>query len=414
MATTIVVVTSASVAAEFVSAARAAGYVPDPVEGLPRHFILRGVSPSDFSLAGHHTVELVDDGDAELRPGEQQVIVEATGMGHGGWGGARVLRRDDPWDPEKNRGNYPKQSTFDCRRTGAGVDIYMIDAGCDDLHQEFGGRSTTQWWSMESYQNTLDDSGHGTGCMSVAGGSTVGIAREARLISIKFNHGTSDAGTAARAVTALGASLAIYQLNAPDERPGVLFFSWTGFGAAVDSAVGALIDAGMVCCFIAGNDAEDITAAVVRPSESDPDTIVVGGIQYGDYPYYTPASRNGAGAGTNWSASDVDILAPAQLVLLARRSQDGGGYRVSSGTSYAAPVAAGVLACMLQGYKRLTTRAEVQALKAKLLANATTGKLRPMRKIQSPYDWMLLPDRILYLDPRIEFEVIPGLTPRSL
>ncbi|UWU17010.1 hypothetical protein N2599_29865 (plasmid) [Rhizobium sullae] len=48
---------------------------------------------------------------------------------------------------------------------------------------------------------------------------------------------------------------------------------------------------------------------------------------------------------------------------------------------------------MLQGHNRLTSRSQVQAVKAKLLANATTGKLR------SAFGLSPLPDKILYLDP---------------
>jgi len=413
MPTTVVVVKHASMASEFMAAALAAGYEPQAVAGLPRHFFIPGLRPEAFALADHPTVQIVDDGDAELTPGEiQEVTVAADGSGAGGWGAARIIRRDDPFAPLTNAGAYPKTSTFDCVRTGAGVDIYMIDAGCDDAHPEFAGRSLTNWWYSTSYYSTGDDSAHGTACMSVAAGDTVGVARESRLIPLKFYNAGSGAGTT-RAVSALGAALSLYQLSAPDDRPAVLFFSWSGFTSSVDAAVTDLIDAGLVCCFLAGNDAIDITSEIVRPSESDPDTIVVGGIQYGDYPYYLPASRNGAGSGTNWSLTDVDVLAPAQGVLVARRIADGGGYRVANGTSFSTPFVAGVIACMLQGYKRLTTRAEVQALKAKLLANATTARLKPQRKAQPPYDWMQLPDRILYLDPRIEFEVIPGLTPRA-
>lgn len=413
MPVTIVVIRTPELAEEFLEAARQAGYAPVRVGGLPRHFFVNGVRPEDFALAEHPTVLTIGDGDAELTPADaQEVTVNADGRGDGGWGAARVIRRDDPFDPLRHRGPYPKSSTFECQRTGAGVDVYMIDSGCYEAHPEFGGRCLTQWWYSAAYDSSSDDSGHGTWCMSAAVGKSVGIAREARPIVLKFYNAETGPG-AARGIAAMGAALNLYQMNAADDRPAVLFFSWSGFDSTVDAAVTDLINAGLVCCFPAGNAAVDITASVVRPAESDPDAIVSGGLQLGDYPYYMPASNGGVGAGTNWSLTDVDIVAPAQGVLLAQREQDGGTYSIVNGTSFAAPFTAGVVACMLQGYKRLTTRAEVQALKAKLLANATTGRLKPQRKAQPPYDWMQLPDRILYLDPRIEFEVIPGLTPRA-
>lgn len=212
------------------------------------------------------------------------------------------------------------------------------------------------------------------------------------------------------AIAAMGAVLVQYNATADDDKPAVMFMSWSGFNSTIDAAVTDMINAGILCCFPAGNEATDITASVVRPAESDPDTIVCGGIQMNDSAYYTPITSTGE-FGTNWSLTDVDILAPAQGTLSARRSTDGGGYRVGNGTSYATPMVAGVAACMLQGYRRMTTRAQVQALRQRILDNATTGALKPQRKKDDTL--MQLPDRILYIDPTLEFEQIPGLVPRN-
>lgn len=105
-------------------------------------------------------------------------------------------------------------------------------------------------------------------------------------------------------------------------------------------------------------------------------------------------SRNTVQVGTGWG-SEVDILAPAQHIWMADKATD--GFMQWSGGSWAVPLTAGVIACMLQGHARLTTRAEVQALNTKLIANATTGLLRPA------YGYTL-PDKVLYLDPEATFE----------
>ncbi len=407
MAEVIVVLKSPDLAEEFLADARAAGMDPLPFPGLPRHFRLPGVSPVGFPFAHHPAVETWDDGEAELTPAAtQNVSLDADMRGTGGWAAARCIRRRDPWAPSRA---FPRTSTFDAKRTGAGVDIFMIDSGSEDDHVEFAGRATTQWWSQASFDDTRDDSGHGTHCLALAGGSTVGIARECRLVTFKFFNANSGAGVT-NAVSAMSAVNQYYQRTSQDDRPAVLFFSWSGFTSTIDSAVTDLINAGIVCCYPAGNEATDITASVIRPAESDPDTIVCGGLQMNDTAYYTPSTTTGE-FGTNFSPTDVDILAPAQATMSANRASAGGGYRTASGTSYATPMVAGVVACMLQGYKRLTTRAQVQAVKQRLLDNATTGALKPLRKKDGTlFD---LPDRILYLDPMIEFEVIPGLVPRN-
>lgn len=408
MAEVIVVLKSPDLAEEFLADARAAGMNPLPFPGLPRHFRLPGVSPVGFPFAHHPAVETWDDGEAELTPAAtQNVSLNADMLGTGGWAAARCIRRRDPWAPSRA---FPRTSTFDAKRTGAGVDIFIIDSGVEYTHPEFGGRVNQYWHYSSSYAEAeLDGSGHGSHCLGLALGRTVGIAREARGHSMKFYHADSGAG-GTRAVAAMGAILSQYNAQADDDRPAVMFMSWSGFLSTIDAAVTDLINAGIVCCYPAGNEATDITASVIRPAESDPDTIVCGGIQINDTAYYTPSTTTGE-FGTNFSPTDVDILAPAQVTMSVNRASAGGGYRTGSGTSYATPMVAGVVACMLQGYKRLTTRAQVQAVKQRLLDNATTGALKPLSKKDGTlFD---LPDRILYLDPMIEFEVIPGLVPRN-
>lgn len=415
--TLILVLESADLREGFLSEAAAAGYSPEEVTGLPRHLVLRGVPLESFSLREHPSLAIVEE-EPELRQeATQEVVLEADMKGTGGWPAARIIRRDDPWDPSLHRG-YPRKSTFDCKRTGAGVDLYMIDAGAENLHPEFGGRATTPWWASTDYDDTFDDSGHGTHCLSVAGGSTVGIAREARLLTFKFYNDSGSTGS--NALTAMGAIINHYQMMGADDRPGVMFFSWSGFSSSIDAAVSEMLDAGIVCCFPAGNDSLDLGSTVHRPAESDPDAIICGGLQMGDYPYYNPHT----GSGTNYG-EEVDILAPAQGTMGAQREVAGGGYRRSNGTSYATPMVAGVVACMLQGYRRLTSREQVRAVKAKLLSNATTGRLKNLWKDdgaltnvpdRNPWEYGTLinvPDRILYLDPNVEFEVIPTLAPRN-
>jgi len=60
---------------------------------------------------------------------------------------------------------------------------------------------------------------------------------------------------------------------------------------------------------------------------------------------------------------------------------------------------------MLQGRPRPASRAHVQAVRAELLANATTGRFRP----QPQFPTGTLPDRILWLDPDAMDVPIPGL-----
>lgn len=412
MSETIVVLTSAEATDAFAAEATDAGLSFTRVRGLPRFFIFPGVAPADFPLADHPAVETLGDGERPLHEEEQVVTVPEDNLGDGGWAAARIIRRKSPWRAPNNR--LPAQSTFDCRRTGEGVDIFMIDSGCYVDHPEFGGRAQQPFLYSTSYATPLDDSGHGTSCLSVAGGSTVGIARQAQLFSYKFHNSGSGSGSS-KFIIALGAIKDYYETHASVNRPAVVFCSWSGYASDINAAVSDAIDAGLPCCFPAGNGMDNLDSTELRPAESDPDAVICGGCNFRDRPYYTFN-----GSGTSFG-TPVDVIAPAQWVQVARRPEDGDPYDARNGTSYATPFVVGVLACMLQGYSRLTSRAEVQALKAKLKANATSGELirapLPGAVVQDPDDphneSYLLPDRLLYLDPRVPFEVIPGLTPRT-
>lgn len=383
-----------------------------PVEGLTRLIEAPGVAPKEFPLGDHEYVFAVDDGDAQAKPCSDKVFLHSSPVALdplvavGGWGPPRIIRRVSPWRNLRPGGAVP-QSTFYSRRLGRGVDVYMIDSGVDVHHPEFSGRAMQKLYASSSYVNGAqwDGSGHGTHCATNAVGCTAGVARQARFHSVKF-HNTNSGGTQSNAVTCMG-QIRAHHLGKAENRPSVMFWSWSGYTATIAVTIGELIDAGIVCCFPAANDATDLGTVAVYPAEADPDGIICGGLSIDDQAYLTIQNDNGTNFGL-----EVDIVAPAQYVVGARRFEDGGGYRWGSGTSYATPFVAGVVACMLEGYSKPTTRAEVQAVKAKLLANATTGQLRPRNtKSGTP---MVLPDKILYLDPELDFEVIPGLTPAYL
>lgn len=381
-----------------------------PVEGLTKLIEAPTLEPADFPFGDHEYVDSFSDGNQELTPCSDRVFQHTNprfmdqDLTIGGWGPPRIIRRVSPWRKLRPGGQIP-ESTFYSRRLGRGVDIYIIDSGVDVQHPEFSGRATQKMYTSSSQVNGTrwDGSGHGTHCLTNAAGDTAGIARMARLHSVKFHTSNSGAGVS-NAVSAMGL-IRSHHMSKAEDRPSVMFLSWSGFNSTVDAAVAELIDAGVACCFPAGNDATDLGTTTIRPAESDPDGIICGGLSIDDQAYLTIQNDSGTNFGM-----EVDILAPAQYVVGARRFEDGGGYRLGNGTSYATPFVTGVLACMLEGYSKMTTRTEVQALKAKLLANATAGQLRPRRRKNGTI--MTLPDKILYLDPEVEFEVIPGLTPR--
>lgn len=323
---------------------------------------------------------------------DQSITIDSA-FSTGSWGIARVIRRSAPWNVD--RLTHPTYTYYRCARDGTGVDIYDLDTGIDTSHVEFGGRATNLT-EVVSSGGAGDDHGHGTAVASAAIGATVGIARGANLFGVKVLD-SSNTGTMTNIATGLANVLTHYN-GRSNPAVCILPLQNSAADASVTTAIGNLLNAGMVVVSVAGNGMTDLGASDQQPAEADADIVIVGGIGMGDLPYFRGDSGTGYG-------TPVEILAPAQALYLARAAVSGGGYTSgSNGNSFAAPMVAGAIACMLQGHSKLTTRTQVQAVVTHLLAQATTGKLRTAWGL-SP-----LPDKILYLNPNTTApETIAGI-----
>lgn len=372
---------------EWVAIMAGAGLQFHEYDQLPRIFRVEGVTIVTFPLVNHPGYDSIEPADMPVQGAAIETVEVDQELAMSRWGIARAIRRRAPWPTSP--GKFPATTHFRCGRDGVGVDIYVIDSGLRTTHLEFGGRAT----------NVYDATGvgpayfHGTACASMAAGSTAGIARASLIFSFQCLD-ANNTGTFSAAVSAMDAALGHYNGRASTNRPAVANLSIGGFSASINSAVSVLIDAGMVVVVAAGNNTVDLGVTDQYPAESDADAIVVGGTTACDIPFYLTDS------GSNYGTR-IDISAPSQSVYQATNTNDA-DYRTGSGTSYGTAYTTGVVACMLQGYSRLTSRAEVQAVRGFLRDTATTGKVRSTPQ-------QALPDRLLYLSPDTAFETIPGL-----
>ncbi|TIN76792.1 S8 family serine peptidase [Mesorhizobium sp.] len=378
--------------AGFMRDAKQAGVTLEPIAGLKRHFRAEG----DVSaIADHPAIEAMSDADRVIPPPAVQSITLDNLLVGGSWALARTIRRGAPWNVDHVKS--PIDTFYRYERDGTGVDIYVVDSGIELAHAEFGGRATNVY-EYASSGGAGDDSGHGTAVASVAAGATAGPARGALLWSFKSSTSSAGGSTDLSLVTALGQLNTHYAGRAGLNRPAVVNLSINPVhGATVVSAIGDLIDDGLVCVQSAGNDKAELVIGTY-PAAFTADSIIAGGTGIADIPYFYGLD------GTNYGSA-VHILAPGIAVRVAAATvRAAGDYEARRGTSFSSPLVAGVIACMLQGHNRLTTRTQVQAVKTKLLANATTGKLR------TAYGLAPLPDKILYLDPvQVAPETISGL-----
>lgn len=333
----------------------------------------------------YHLIQVVEDSKEEYQNfSTRQFLSIPQDLASVNWGPARVIRRKAPWNVD--RMEHPIETFFHCERDGTGVDYYLPDSGCRTAHVEFGGRASIIYEPGATANG--DVWGHGTECASLAVGATVGIARGATLFAARGqdNGGSINAFTMANA---LQACLDHY-LSAPRvalARPAVCSLS---FGKAGEESVQTviiedMIDAGIVVTGACGNNG---TNGDFYPAQFN-GVLACGGTKANDTPLYLTIG------GTNW-ASWVRISAPCENNRTAKATGNT-AYGPGSGTSYAAPVVAGVIACMLQGLgRRLTGRDEVLETVERLLQQASpvirTAGQYPRNNTLNP--------RLVYLDPR--------------
>jgi subtilisin family serine protease len=255
---------------------------------------------------------------------------------------------------------------WDLGYRGQGIVVANMDTGVDVTHPDLASRwrgGANSWYDPngEHPATPTDVSGHGTWTMGVmvggdAGGSSVGIAPDATWIAVKIFN---DRGTAT--------STAIHQgfqwLLDPDgnpataDAPDVVNDSWTM------SASGCLLDfqpdlaslraAGILPIFAAGNYGP-LPGSSVSPA-NNPEAFAVGATDDTDvlYPY---SSRGPSPCG---QPVYPQLVAPGVGI---HTTDLYGLYADPTGTSVAAPHAAGALALLLQAFPGMPADRQAAAL----------------------------------------------------
>ncbi|TVY24127.1 Subtilisin-like protease [Lachnellula hyalina] len=225
---------------------------------------------------------------------------------------------------------------------GAGVTAYVLDTGIRTSHSEFGGRATF----AANFVNTVDtdENGHGSHVAGTIGGATFGVSKSINLVAVKVldadgagsNSGViSGLNFVAQNVTASGlAGKAVMNMSIGGSK-----------STALNSAVAALVKAGVIVVVAAGNDNQD--ASDTSPA-SAPSVITVGAIDGND----NKASFSNFGPA-------VDLFAPGVNVLSVGIKSDTSTATLS-GTSMASPHITG-LAAYLMSLENLTTVSDVTA-----------------------------------------------------
>jgi hypothetical protein len=254
---------------------------------------------------------------------------------------------------------------------GRAVPIGILDTGVN------GGHSELYWATLPSRSISLvgtpwnvDTVGHGTAVASVAlgrrdGKGGVGVAPLAKIIGVKVGDPGSTVPTIAQGIR-----------HAADQGAKVinLSFATNGWSPAMPVDAGlasALVHAASksVLVFAAGNEGLSVpnwlAMHLLGPGVAGSGIIVGSADAAGNPSWFS--NRPGDAALAGILARDSFLLAPGETMRLANAA---GGFRTSSGTSFAAPAVSGAAALLFAKHPFLTPAQVVEIL---LRTAADTG-----------------------------------------
>ena len=259
-----------------------------------------------------------------------------------------------PWQLDRlDQRNPTLNNSYTYDGNGAGVNAYIIDGGIRYTHQEFGGRAAFAY-DYVAGGNGVDCNGHGTHVAALIGGNTYGVAKGAKLWSVRVLD-CANGGTLARIIAGVD------WVTANHVKPAVANLSFITIASSptngtMDIAVKNLIASGVTTVVAAGNNSGE---ANLRTPARVPEAITVAATDPNDN--RAPFSNFG---------SVVDVFAPGVDIVSAHSTGDTDVF-TRSGTSSAAPIVAGIAA------RYLSTRPgdAPDAVSQAIMNNASTGKV---------------------------------------
>lgn len=257
---------------------------------------------------------------------------------------------------------------------GGSVVIASLDTGVDVLHPELAASyrgGTNSWFDPYGEHATpYDRTGHGTQVMGLlvggdGSGMSVGIAPEAKWISAKI---FDDAGVGTESAIHAAFQWLLDPDGDPltDDAPDVVNHSWSIAGAGTCNTeflpdIEALKAADIAMVFSVGNSGPQASSG--DSPGNNPGVVSIGAIDINyDVPIYSAR-----GPSVCDDAMAPKLVAPGDSVQTTDLSFGGFDFYVSvSGTSYAAPHVAGVMALL----RDAIPPASVEELEAALIATA--------------------------------------------
>ena len=270
----------------------------------------------------------------------------------------KQIGADEVWDLNGSASNQ-----------GQGVTVAVLDTGINYQHPDLGGCLGDNC-KVKRAENLLDDgdnisdvNGHGTAVASIvaASGELKGIAPQASLLSYKVCDASGSCPDFA-VIKGIEKAMDPDGNPATDDAADIINISLGqalgGPDHPLSQAINTAADAGILVTVAAGKKGGSLLDVGVPANASGALTV---GASVGYWGMYTDSA---GGIVEQNGHLKPELVAPGVEIVVA---QVGGGHVINSGSSYAAPMAAGAAALMLKAHPDMS----VSQLRAALVTTTT-------------------------------------------
>jgi thermitase len=237
---------------------------------------------------------------------------------------SQIIPNDPYYSGEWHLAKINAPSAWPVTTGSTGIIIAIADTGVDSTHPDLAAKIVAGWNANDNNSDTRDVYGHGTtvaGTAAAASNNGIGVASVAwncwiMPIRVSLSNGTAYDSTIASGIT-----------WAADRGARVVNVSYDISGSStIASAARYFNGKNGVVTASAGN------YSAFHSVANEPSILLVGATDPNDALY-------------SWSdrGNDIDLVAPGCVTTTA----NGGGYTGACGTSYSAPIAAGVAALVM-------------------------------------------------------------------